>query len=56
MKKISFILLFALAWQLLSAQEEKPKNWVLTGYIKNLQTLIIQEVKIPVLNLDTTIV
>ena len=43
MKKLLFVfalvLPFALSAQL-STEEEKPKNWTLSGYIKNLQTLI----------------
>ena len=43
MKKIFFILLIALPIGLLaqdSTTVDKPKNWTLSGYMKNLQTLI----------------
>lgn len=43
MKKLLYIFALVLPLSLsaqLSVEEEKPKNWTLSGYIKNLQTLI----------------
>jgi len=56
MKKIFIYILVALFPLVSFGQEEKPKNWSLSGYVKNLQTVIIQDVSIPQIGFDTTLV
>lgn len=56
MKTFLFNILFFLFPIFLFAQEEKPKNWTLTGYVKTMQTVIVNNIKVPQIGLDTTLV
>lgn len=40
MKRITCIFLFLIQFFLITAQEQKTKNWILNGYVKNLQSVI----------------
>ncbi|MCB0642175.1 MAG: hypothetical protein KDC44_11065, partial [Phaeodactylibacter sp.] len=37
-------------------EEEKPRNWTLSGYVKDLQAVYLLHTTIPILNIDTTFV
>ena len=52
---ISIIIFLLCLMSQFSYGQEKEKNWSLNGYIKNMQTVIINDVKIPALGIDTTL-
>ena len=55
MSRLVYIITFLYFPVLIFAQEEKPKNWTLDGYVKTLQTVIINNIEVPQLGFDTTL-
>ena len=56
MRKHLWALLLILPFMSYGQEEEKPRNWVLSGYVKDLQSVFLLHTEIPALNIDTTLV
>ena len=50
------ILGFLIGFPILVSAQEKEKKWTLDGYVKDLQTVIVNKVSVPALGIDTTLV